>query len=108
MSFWDYVQSKGILICVGGIGILYLTLIAWLCGIPFSLLFILFTSVLLIIFICMLISWKRIDRKLQILNSRLENMQEKYLIGEMLPRPRDSVELQYYLIMKEILFLKPT
>ena len=29
-------------------------------------------------------------------------MQEKYLIGEMLPRPRDSVELQYYLIMKEI------
>ena len=29
-------------------------------------------------------------------------MQEKYLIGETLPHPRDSVELQYFLLMKEI------
>ena len=36
------------------------------------------------------------------LKSRLETMQEKYLIGETLPRPRDSVELQYYLLMQEI------
>lgn len=36
------------------------------------------------------------------LKSRLETMQEKYLIGETLPCPRDSVELQYYLLMQEI------
>ena len=36
------------------------------------------------------------------LKSRLETMQEKYLIGETLPCPRDSVELQYFLMMQEI------
>lgn len=50
----------------------------------------------------MVFSWKRANRRLLILKSRLETMQEKYLIGETLPRPRDSVELQYYLLMKEI------
>ena len=36
------------------------------------------------------------------LKSRLETMQEKYLIGETRPCPRDSVELQYFLMMQEI------
>lgn len=36
------------------------------------------------------------------LKSRLEGMQKKYLIGETLPRPRDSVELQYFFVMQEI------
>lgn len=102
MSFWDYVESKAIFLCMGGIGIFYLTLIVWLCGLPFSLLFILFVSGLLILLLCMVFSWKRAERSLKMLKSRLETMQEKYLIGETLPRPRDSVELQYYLLMQEI------
>ena len=102
MSFRDYMQSKAISLCMGGIGIFYLILIVWLCGLPFSLLFILLFSGLLIILLCMVFSWKRADRRLRILKSRLETMQEKYLIGETLPRPRDSVELQYYLLMQEI------
>ncbi|MGN0402434.1 MAG: sensor histidine kinase, partial [Acetatifactor sp.] len=102
MSFWDYMQSKAISLCVGGIGIFYLTLIVWLCGLPFSLLFILLTSGLLVLFLYMVFSWKRAEKRLEMLKSRLEAMQEKYLIGETLPRPRDSVELQYYLLMQEI------
>lgn len=102
MSFWDYMQSKTVPLCLGGIGIFYLALIVWLCGLPFSLLLILLYGGLLILFLCLVFSWKRVDRRLQILKSRLENMQEKYLIGETLPRPRDSVELQYYLLMQEI------
>lgn len=102
MSFRDYMQSKAISLCMGGIGIFYLILIVWLCGLPFSLLFILLFSGLLIILLCMVFSWKRADRRLRILKSGLKTMQEKYLIGETLPRPRDSVELQYYLLMQEI------
>ena len=102
MSFRDYMQSKAIPLCMGGIGIFYMALIVWLCGLPFSLLFILLVSGLLLLFLCMVFSWKRADRRLQILKCRLETMQEKYLIGETLPRPRDSVELQYYLLMQEI------
>ena len=102
MSFWDYMQSKAISLCVGGIGIFYLTLIVWLCGLPFSLFVILLTSGLLFFFLYMVFSWRRAMSRLQILKGRLETMQEKYLIGETLPRPRDSVELQYYLLMQEI------
>ena len=102
MSFRDYMQSKAISLCIGGIGIFYVLFIVLLFGLPFSLLFILLFSGLLIILLCMVFSWKRADRRLRILKSRLETMQEKYLIGETLPRPRDSVELQYYLLMQEI------
>ena len=102
MSFWDYMESKAIPLCMGGIGIFYLTLIVWLCGLPLSMLFILLFSGLLFLFLCMVFSWKRAERSLKMLKSRLETMQEKYLIGETLPRPRDSVELQYFLMMQEI------
>ena len=102
MSFRDYMQSKAVSLCVGGIGIFYLTLIVWLCGLPFSLLFILLISGLLVLSLCMVFSWIRARRRLEMLKSRLEGMQEKYLIGETLPRPRDSVELQYFFVMQEI------
>lgn len=102
MSFWDYIQSKSISLCLAGIAIFYLTLVVWLCGLPFSLLFILLISGLSILLFCMLFSWKRAERRIQILKSRLETIKEKYLIGETLPRPRDSVELQYFLLMQEI------
>ena len=36
------------------------------------------------------------------LKRRLDALPEKYLIGETLDRPRDAVELEYYLLMKEI------
>ena len=102
MSFWDYIQSKSISLCMGGIVIFYITLVVRLCGLPFSLLFILLSSSLLILFFCMVFAWKRADRRLWILKRRLETMQEKYLIGETIPRPRDSVELSYFLLMQEI------
>lgn len=36
------------------------------------------------------------------LRNRLEALPEKYLIGETLERPRDAVEMEYYLLMKEL------
>ena len=102
MSFRDYLGSKAVALCMGGIGILYLTLIVWLCGLPLSLLLILLLSGVFVLIICMILSWRRADRRLRILRNRLDATPEKYLIGETLPRPRDAVELQYYLLMKEI------
>ena len=102
MSFRDYLGSKAIALCMGGIGILYLTLIAWLCGLSLSLLLILLLSGVVMLIICMILSWRRADRRLRMLRNRLDAMPEKYLIGETLPRPRDAVERQYYLLMKEI------
>ena len=102
MSFRDYLGSKAIALCMGAIGILYLTLVVWLCGLPLFLLLILLLSGIFVLIICMILSWRRADRRLRMLRNRLDAMPEKYLIGETLPRPRDAVELQYYLLMKEI------
>ena len=102
MSFQDYLASKAITLCMGAIGILYLTLIFWLCGLSLSLLLILLLSGAFVLLACMLLCWQRADRRLRMLRRRLDAMPEKYLIGETLPRPRDAMELQYDLLMREI------
>ena len=102
MSFRDYLGSKAIALCMGGIGILYLALIVRLCGLPLSLLLILLLSGAMVLTVCLILSWRRADRRLQMLKRRLDALPEKYLIGETLDRPRDAVELEYYLLMKEI------
>ncbi|MGM9590799.1 MAG: sensor histidine kinase [Faecousia sp.] len=102
MSFWDYLGSKAVSLCVAGISMLYLVLISYLCGIPFSLLWILLTSGAFISLLGLMIGWRRADRRLRMLRNRLDTLPEKYLIGETLERPRDAVELEYYLLMKEI------
>lgn len=102
MSFWDYLESKTISLCLGGIGLLYMTLIVWLCGLPLSLLLIFVFSGVFVLLICMVLSWRRTDRRLRMLKSKIDSMLETYLIGETLPRPKDVVELQYYLLMQEI------
>lgn len=102
MRFIEYVKSKLIALCMGGIGIAYLTLIVWLCGLPLKILLIFVISSILVVMAYMYINWYRVDRRISILKNQLNTMPEKYLIGETLQRPADYVELQYYLIMKEI------
>ena len=102
MSFRDYLASKAIGLCMGAIGMLYLSLIFWLCGLSLSLLLILLLSGALVLLVCVLIGWRRTDRRLRALRRCLDALPERYLIGETLQRPRDAVELEYYLLMKEI------
>lgn len=102
MSFGEYLGAKAVSLCAAGIGLLYSVLIAYFCKIPLSLTAILLFCVILMIAVWEVIGWRRADRRLRQLRSRLESLPEKYLIGETIDRPRDAVELQYYLLMKEI------
>ena len=63
---------------------------------------ILLLSGVLILLFCIIVGWRHTDRQLRILRSRLDSLPDRYLIGEVLERPRDTVELEYYLLMKEI------
>ena len=81
---------------------LYLMLMGWFCAIPLSLLLILLFSGAFVLLGCALIGWRRADGRLRALKARLNALPEKYLIGETLERPRDAVELEYYLLMKEV------
>lgn len=102
MSFRDYLAAKAVPLCAAGIGGLYLLLVSYLCGLPLSLILILLLSAVLAAAFCTAAGWRRTDRRLNMLKNRLRELPEKYLIGETLDRPADAVELEYYLLMKEI------
>ena len=102
MSFRDFIAAKAVSLCMAGMAGLYLALVWYFCALPFSLLLILLLSGLFVLLLWFLIGWRRADRRLKTLRSRLEALPEKYLIGETLDRPQDAVELEYYLLMKEI------
>ena len=102
MSLWKYVCAKAVPLCAAAMASLYLLLVGWFCAIPLSLLLILLLSGGFALLVCMLVGWRRTDRRLRALRRRLDALPERYLIGETLQRPRDAVELEYYLLMKEI------
>lgn len=102
MSFWDYVEGKTVALCGVGMGILYLILASFLCGIPFSLLFLLLAGVVPVTIAYLVIGWRYADKRIRMLKSRMDGLQEKYLIGETMERPKGAVELEYYMLMKEI------
>ena len=102
MSLRDYIGTKALSLCMAGIAGLYLILVLCFCGLPRSLLLILLLSGVLVAAVCTAVGWRRTDRRLRMLKSRLDALPEKYLIGETLDRPRDALELEYYLLMQEI------
>ena len=102
MSLRDYIGTKALSLCMAGIAGLYLILVLCFCGIPRSLLLILLLSGVLVAAVCTAVGWRRTDRRLRMLKSRLDALPEKYLIGETLDRPRDALELEYYLLMQEV------
>ncbi len=102
MSVWKYIAAKAVPLCLTAIAGLYLILVCYFCAIPFSLMLILLLSGAFILLLCIIVGWRRHHRRLRMLRSRLDALPEKYLIGEALEWPRDAVELEYYLLMKEI------
>ncbi len=102
MSVWEYIAAKAVPLCMAAIAGLYLILVCYFCAVPVSLTLILLLSGVLVLLLCVIAGWRSADRRLRTLRSRLDALPEKYLIGETLERPRDAVELQSYLLMKEI------
>lgn len=102
MSIREYIAAKAVPLCMAAIAGLYLVFVCCFCAMPLSLLLLLLLSGGAVLALCVLIGWRCADRRLRMLRSRLDALPEKYLIGETLERPRNAVELQYYLLMKEI------
>ena len=102
MSIIEYLRAKAVSLWIAGIAGLYMILVSYLCELPFSLMLLILFSGVCVMLLCMLIGWWNINRRLKMLKSRLDALPEKYLIGETMEKPRDAVELEYYLLMKEI------
>ena len=102
MSFTAFLRAKAVSLWVAGIAGLYMVLVSYLCALPLSLTLLILFSGVCVVLLCMLIGWWNVNRRLRLLKGRLDALPEKYLIGETLEKPRDAVELEYYLLMKQI------
>ncbi len=102
MSFFEYLASKAVTLCfliiggflMGGVFIAAKVSVALL-GMT--------AAVYLVIILFWIIAGCRIERKkVSKLEKILEELPEKYLLGEVLPLPVNAVEKRYYWIMKEV------
>ena len=102
MSFYDYLSAKAVSLCAAGIGAAYLILVSFMCGISKRLIIMLLVCAGVGAAVWLLVGWRLTDRRLRTLKRRIDGLPEKYLIGETLDCPKNPIELEYYLLMKEI------
>ena len=100
MRWKEDLSAKSIVLCVTGIGCMYAGLALYMLQVSTSLIFLLLGSVCMVTVISMLLDWYLISKRLQKLRQLMDSLSEAYLIGEMLGRPRNPIEYEYYQIMK--------
>lgn len=102
MKLSEYFADKGITLCFIGLGGLLFAAAAGFAGVAGQL--ILFFALL---YICIVLTWLLlsffiIQRRIHCLDRVFQELPDKYLLGEILPAPKSSVERQYYRILKEV------
>ncbi|MCR2046742.1 HAMP domain-containing histidine kinase [Acetatifactor muris] len=100
--FLSAVQSRAVTLCFLGIGGILVAGILAVAGTDGALMGILAVTFLTIVLLWLLVSglleWKRFAE----LERLLEGVSERYLLGEMLPKPVNHMERRYFRIMKEV------
>lgn len=102
MKLKDYLSGKTVSLCTAGISGLFLFLAFHFCNVPLPFTVCLLLGESLIIVVGIVMGWRQASSRLQKLKKQLEILPDKYLIGELLERPKDAVELEYFLLIKEI------
>lgn len=102
MTFRKYAASKAVTLCFLGIGLLAMAVFMAIAGAGGGL--ILSAALLLALLtvgwvVCGFLAERRRLKKLE---STLEALPEKYLLGEVIPQPSGAVEREYYEIMKTV------
>ena len=98
----DALQSKAVTLCFLGMGGLIFGMILALGGAGSDFVGILEITYLFIVILWLLTTSLLERRRTDSLEKLLEGLPEKYLLGEVLPKPGNSVEKRYFQIMKEM------
>lgn len=102
MSLRDYILSKSITLCFQGAATVLLLSFMLAAGIGIKLVSVTFIFVVIIIGGWLLCGYAFEVCRIKRLERLLEQVQDKYLAGELLPVPLGAVEKRYYEIMKSI------
>ena len=102
MRFGEYLPSKFVTLCFLGIGGLFFGSAFVFVGVETQIVLIFSLMYLLFIGLWLSVSYYLDLRKVKKLEKLINQMPDKYLLGEVLPPPTDVLERQYYRIMKEM------
>ncbi|MCI8668837.1 MAG: HAMP domain-containing histidine kinase [Lachnospiraceae bacterium] len=100
MKIRDYLYSKAVTLCFLGIGLIFVTLFMRAAGMDIKLTAVSGIFYVLLVVLWLSVSFWRDNRRLKNLRKLVEGMEEKYLLGEVLSRPVNALEKEYYHIMK--------
>lgn len=98
----DVLQTKAVTLCFLGIGGILFALVLAAAGAGRDII-----GILSIVYLLIIVSWLLAEgflerKRTAALEKLLEELPEKHLLGEVLPRPVNSVEKRYFRIMKEV------
>lgn len=102
MRVWEYLESKAVTLIFLGIGGIIFAGIMLAAQAGAGLVGISAAAYLSVILLWLLAGGLVEGRRVAALEKLLEELPEKYLLGEVLPRPADALERRYFQIMKEV------
>lgn len=102
MKLREYLPSKAVTLCFLGIGGLLFFSAEAFAGAGSQIILTFAFLYMLLILLWLLISYLLEREKIARLEKLIRELPEKYLLGEVLPPPTNSVERQYYRVMKEM------
>lgn len=102
MKFGEYAFSKMVTLCFLGIGGLLFASASAFAGATIEIILIFVLLYILLILFWLMVSYLLERRKIMGIEKLIRELPEKYLLGEVLSRPTNIVERQYYHIMKEM------
>lgn len=102
MRFRDHMSAKAITLCFAGIGMVLMAVFLVTAEVQLNMVMLFELAAALIILGCLLCGWLLDRRRIAKLERLVDEMEDKYLIGELLPRPANAVERVYFEAMKVI------
>lgn len=102
MRFRDHISEKAITLCFAVIGMILMAVFLATAGLQPHEMILIELSAVLIISGWLISGWLISRRRIKRLEKLVDEVKEKYLIGELLPRPSNTVERIYFEAMKVI------
>ena len=102
MSFKDYAFSKAITLCIIGIGGILIAFVMYTAAVSFYLILMTEILLLMLVSVWLIINWYLDNKRLKYINKIMSQLNDKYLLAEVLPKPKSALEKQYYEIVKTV------
>ncbi|MDO4544837.1 MAG: sensor histidine kinase [Bacillota bacterium] len=102
MKMREFISSKAVTLCFLGIGMVLAGILLKVAGNSWQMVFMTGLLALLLILCWLAVSYVQESSKLKRLEKIIDQLEEKYLLGEVVPEPAGGTERRYFEIMKTI------